>query len=56
MLNLIFGFHSIDSYLKNNSELLNAIYIDSNSKNSRQQVILSLAKSKNIPINLNVAI
>ncbi len=52
MLNLIFGFHSIDSYLNNNPELIHTIYIDKNSKNSRLQIILNQAKTKNIQVML----
>ncbi len=52
MSNLIYGFHSITNYIKNNPSLVVQIYVDNSRKDKRQQDLTALAAAHKIKTSL----
>lgn len=50
MAKFIFGFHSIESYIKTNPTKIDRLYINMERRDKRQQDLITLAKSYNIYI------
>lgn len=49
MSNLIYGFHSVIGFIKNNVQYIDVMYIDQNRKDKRQNECLVLIKQYNVP-------
>jgi 23S rRNA (guanosine2251-2'-O)-methyltransferase len=54
MRNLIYGFHSVTSYLKQNPHGIDSIYLDSKRNDKRLQQVLTLAAHHHIAVELVV--